>query len=83
MTADQIKKKKVFEKNFKCQIMDNKKNAIRSESVLNQNTVKVYTNGWKLHGRVGAGFMQNTQTTPQNKYFSTLEFTVQCSRQKS
>ena len=33
-----------------------KKNAIRSESVLNQNTVKVYTDGSKLNGRVDAGF---------------------------
>ena len=33
-----------------------KKNAIRFESVLNQNTVKVYTKGLKLGGRVGAGF---------------------------
>ena len=33
-----------------------KKNAIRSESVLNQNTVKVYTDGLKLRGRVVAGF---------------------------
>ena len=36
--------------------MDNKKIAIRSESILNQNTVKVYTDGSKLDGRVGAGF---------------------------
>ena len=34
MPADRIKKTKVFERNFECQIMD-KKNAIRSESVLN------------------------------------------------
>ena len=53
--ADRIKKSKVFEKNFECQIMD-KKNAIRSESVLNQNVVKLYTDGSKLDGRVGAGF---------------------------
>ena len=25
------------------------------------------------------GFMQNNQTTPQNKHFSILEFTVLCS----
>ena len=55
MLADRAKKTKVFERNFECQIMD-KKNAIRSESVLNQNTVKVYTDGSKLAGRViGAG----------------------------
>ena len=44
MPADRIKKTKVLERNFECQIMD-KKNAIRTESVLNQNTVKVYTDG--------------------------------------
>ena len=33
-----------------------KKNAVRSESVLNPNTVKVYTDGLKVDGRVGAGF---------------------------
>ena len=56
MPADRIKKTKVFERNFKCQILDNKKNAIRSESVLNQNIVKFYSDGSKLDGRVGAGF---------------------------
>ena len=43
------KKKKVFERNFECQIMD-KKNANRSESVLNQNTIKVNSDGLKLMG---------------------------------
>ena len=38
--ADRINKTKLFERNFECQIMD-KKYAIRSESVLNQNSVKV------------------------------------------
>ena len=55
MSADRIKKTRVLERNFECQIMD-KKNAIVSESVLNQYTVKVYTDGSKLDGRVGAGF---------------------------
>ena len=55
MPADQTKKIKVFERNFEGQIMD-KKNAIRSKSVLNQNTVKVYTYASKLNGRVGVGF---------------------------
>ena len=55
MPADRIKKTTVFERNFECQIMD-KKNSIRFESVLNQSTVKVYTDGSKLNGRVGAGF---------------------------
>ena len=44
MPAYRVKKTKVFERNFICQIMD-KKNPIRSESVLNPNTVKVYTDG--------------------------------------
>ena len=55
MPADRIKKTKVFEGNFECQIVD-KKNAIRSETVLNQNAVKIYTDGSKLDGRVSAGF---------------------------
>ena len=55
MPGDRIKTTKVFEGNFKCQIMD-KKNAIKSDCVLNQNTVKIYTDGLKLNGRVGAGF---------------------------
>ena len=80
MPADRIKKTKIFERNFECQIMD-KKNAIRFESVLSQNTVKVYTDGSKPDGRVGASFY--IQTTPQNKHFSTLEFTALYSRQKS
>ena len=33
-----------------------KKNAIKSESALNPNSVKVYTDGLKLVGRVGEGF---------------------------
>ena len=81
MPADQIKKTKVFERNFEFQIKD-KKNAIRFESVLNQNTVKVYTDGSKLHGREGAGFMQNIQTTIKNKHFFTFEYTALCSKQK-
>ena len=47
-----------------------KKNAIISKSVLNQNTAKVYTDGL----RVGEGFMPNTQTNPHDKHFSTLKF---------
>ena len=82
MPADWIRKTEVFERNFKCQIMD-KKNAIKSESVRNQNSVKVYTDGSKLDGRVGVGFIEEYPTTPQDKHFSTLEFTVLCSRQKS
>ena len=68
MPADRIKTK-VFEKNFECQIMD-KKNALRSESVQNQNTVKVYTDGSKLDGRVGAGFYaEYPNNSPKQAFF--------------
>ena len=47
-----------------------KKNAIRSETVLNQNTVKVYTNGLKLDGRVDAGFYAvNPNNSPKQAFF--------------
>ena len=69
MPADRIKKSKVFERNFECQIMD-KKNAIRFESVLNQNSVKVYTDGSKLDGRVGAGFYaEYPNNSPKQAFF--------------
>ena len=65
MPADRIKKTKVFERNFESQIMDNKKNDFRSENVLNQNTVKVYTDGSKLYGRVSAGFYADCKMPKQ------------------
>ena len=69
MPADQIKRTKVFERNFECQIID-KKNAIRSESVLNQNTLRVYTDGSKLNGRVGAGFYAKyPNNSPEQAFF--------------
>ena len=69
MPADRIKKTKVFERNFECQFMD-KKNAIRSESVLNKNTVKVYTDGSKLDGRLGAGFYaEYPNNSPKQRFF--------------
>ena len=69
MPADQIKKSNVFERNFERQIME-KKNASRSESVLNQNTVKLYTDGSKLHGRVGAGFYaEYPNNSPKQAFF--------------
>ena len=69
MPADRIKKTKVFERNFECQIMDKKK-AIRFESVLNQSTVKVYTDGSKLNGRVGAGFyVEYPNNSPKQAFF--------------
>ena len=70
MPADRIKKTKVFERNFKCQIMDNKKIAIRSESVLNQNTVKFYTDGSKVDGRVGPIFhTEYPYNSPKQTFF--------------
>ena len=69
MPADRIKKTKVFERNFECQIMD-KKNAIRFESVLSQSTFKVYTDGSKLDGRVGAGFYaEHSNKSPKQAFF--------------
>ena len=70
MPADRTKKTKVFEINFECQIMD-KKNAIRSEIALNQNNVKVYTDGSKLAGRViGADFYaEYPNNSPTQAFF--------------
>ena len=69
MPADRIKKTKVFERNFECQILD-KKNAIRFESVLNQSTIKVYADGSKLDGRVGAGFYaEYPNDSPKQAFF--------------
>ena len=69
MPADRIKKTKIFERNFECQHKD-KNNAIRFESVLNQNTVKVYTDGSKLDGRLGAGFYaENPNNSPKQAPF--------------
>ena len=59
----------VFERDFEFQIMG-KKNAIRFENVLNQNTVKVYTDGSKLDGRVGAGFYaEYPNNSPKQAFF--------------
>ena len=70
MPADQIKNTKVFEKNFIRQIMDNKKNAIRFESLLNQNTVKFYSDGSKLDGKVGEGFYaEYPNNSPKQAFF--------------
>ena len=47
-----------------------KKNAIRSESVLNQNTVKIYTDGSKLDGRVGESFYaEYSNSFPKQAFF--------------
>ena len=70
MPADRMKKTKTFERNFECQIIMDKKNAIRSKSVLNQDTVKVYTDGLKLDGRVGAGFYaEYPNNSPKPAFF--------------
>ena len=73
MSADQIKKTKVFKRNFECQIM-HKTNAIRTDSVLNQNLVKVYTDGSKPGGRVGAGFYaEYPNNFPKQAVFFSLD----------
>ena len=47
-----------------------KKNAIRAESVVNQSTVKVYTDGSKLDGRVGVGFYaEYPSNSPKQAFF--------------
>ena len=47
-----------------------KKIAITSESVLNQNTVKVYTDGSKLDGKIGAGFYAKyPNNSPKQAFF--------------
>ena len=71
MPADRIKKAKVFERNFERQIMD-KKNTIRSESILDQNTGKVYTDGSKLDRWVGAGFYAEYPNNSPKQAFSHL-----------
>ena len=69
MPAYRIKKTKVFEGNLDWQIME-KKNAIKFESVLNQNTARVYTAGSKLDGRVGAGFYaEHPNNSPKQAFF--------------
>ena len=45
---------------------------IQYESVLNQNTVKVYTDGLKLGGRVGAGFYAEYPSNSQKQAFFHL-----------
>ena len=47
-----------------------KKNAIRSKSVLNENTVKVYTDGSQLDGKVGASFYaEYPNNSPKQAFF--------------
>ena len=48
----------------------NKKSAIRSESILNQNTMRVYTDGTKLDERVEVGFYAvYTNNSPKQAFF--------------
>ena len=69
MPAFRIKNTKVMERTFECQIMD-KKNAVRSESVLNSNTATVYSYGSKLEGKVGAGFYaEYPNNSPKHAFF--------------
>ena len=50
--------------------MDYEKNAIRSESVLNLNTVKVHTDSSKLDGKVGVGFYAECPNdSPKQAFF--------------
>ena len=72
MPADRIKKTKIFERNFECQIID-KKNNIGFESVVNQNTVRVYIDDSKLDWRVGEGFYAEYPNNSPNKHFFHLE----------
>ena len=72
MPADRIKKNKALVRNFECQIMD-KKNAIRFESVLNQITVKIYTDGSKLNRKVGAGYYAEYPNNSRKQAFFHLE----------
>ena len=47
-----------------------KKNTIRFESILNQSTAKVYTDGSKLNGRVGAAFYaEYPNNSPKQAFF--------------
>ena len=69
MPADRIMSTKVFGRKFECQIMY-KINAIRFESDLNQNTVKVYTDGSKLDGRAGVGiYAEYPNNSPKQAFF--------------
>ena len=49
------------------------KNAIRSENILNQSNVRVYTDGSKLNGRVGTGLRVPTifQKKKNSDFFHT------------
>ena len=46
------------------------KNAIRSQSVLSDNTIKIYTDCSKLDGRVSAGFYaEYPKNSPKQAFF--------------
>ena len=69
MPPDRTTKTRVFERNFECQITD-EKNAIRSESVQNPNTVKVYTDGSQIDRIVDAGFYaEYPNNSPKQAFF--------------
>ena len=49
-----------------------KRNSIRSESILNQNTIRVYTDGSTLDGRLRAGFSTEYQNNSAKEAFFHL-----------
>ena len=53
--------------------MNKKNNAMRSESILNHNTISVYTDGLKLDGRVGVGFYAKYPNNSLKQAFFHLE----------
>ena len=54
-----------------------KKNAITSESVLNQNTIRVYTDGSKLEGRVGVAFYaEYPNNSPKQTFFHLVIYST-------
>ena len=54
-----------------------KTNAFKSESILNQNTVKVYIDGSKLDGRVGAGFYSEyPNNSPKQAFFHLVIYST-------
>ena len=47
-----------------------KMNAIRSESIVNQNSIRAYTGGSELEGRVSAGFYEEyPKNSPKQAFF--------------
>ena len=71
MPADFIPKRRVFERNFKCLILD-RPGAISFERHLDKRIIKCYTDGSKLDGRIGAGIRivyQNESDCDENFFY--------------